>query len=118
MPTHGSDGFFMRDESVVSFSSVAEHGGGRKAMPLVQTSLHSGGEGGLAVQCPLRSSSQLQRWCSQSPSMMAEHGGGRKAMPLVQTSLHSGGEGGLAVQCPLRSSSQLQRWCSQSPSMS
>ncbi|CDY42186.1 BnaC03g65070D [Brassica napus] len=60
---------WWRDESVVSFSSVAEHGGGRKAMPLVQTSLHSGGEGGLAVQCPLRSSSQLQRWCSQSPSM-------------------------------------------------
>ncbi|CAN6898906.1 unnamed protein product [Brassica oleracea] len=38
-------------------------------MPLVQTSLHSGGEGGVAVQCPLRSSSQLQRWWSQLPSM-------------------------------------------------
>ncbi|CAN7120514.1 unnamed protein product [Brassica rapa subsp. narinosa] len=70
MPTHGSDGWWWwRDESVVSFSSVVEHGGGRKAMPLVQTSLHSGGEGGLAVKCPLRSSSQLQQWCSQSPSM-------------------------------------------------
>ncbi|CAN7017115.1 unnamed protein product, partial [Brassica rapa subsp. trilocularis] len=61
--------WWWHDESVVSFSSVAEHRGGRKAMPLVQTSLHSGGEGGLAVKCPLRSSSQLQQWCSQSPSM-------------------------------------------------
>ncbi|CAN6892318.1 unnamed protein product, partial [Brassica oleracea] len=68
--------WWWRDESVVSSSSVAEHGGavaelggGRKAMPLVQTSLHSGGEGGVAVQCPLRSSSQLQRWWSQLPSM-------------------------------------------------
>ncbi|KAG2330077.1 hypothetical protein Bca4012_020368 [Brassica carinata] len=69
--------WWWRDESVLSSSFVAEHGGavvergrgGRKAMPLDQTSLHSGGEGGVGVQSPLRSSSQLQRWWSQSPSV-------------------------------------------------
>ncbi|KAL0742396.1 hypothetical protein Bca4012_083909 [Brassica carinata] len=68
--------WWWRDEPVVSSSvvenggAVAEHGGGgRNAMPLVQTSLHSGGEGIVGVQCPFRSSSQLERWWSQSLSV-------------------------------------------------